>query len=271
MEAVYVDAVRPCTHYPVMTNHKPPCIIAFASSKGGAGKSTNCLNVAGALAAMGNSVLVVDCDISETLHRWYQDNPTAQTIKGLSVEKPPETNFGDYMRAIARNESDKDFVLFDLPGQFTKDLLWVATAAHLVVTPCKVSEPDIMQANKLYLELIEIGRDYNKTIETYSERKDTPYMTKPSEQRAASETAAPAPAAAPLAKDNVTTIKHRPKKTAAETKRVSHDFPLYLIKELRMAAAQSGKTQKFLILNALKAGGFTVHDADLEEDGRRGQ
>ncbi|WP_159108306.1 ParA family protein [Hyphomicrobium sp. GJ21] len=147
-----------------MTNHKPPCIIAFASSKGGAGKSTNCLNVAGALAAMGNSVLVVDCDISETLHRWYQDNPTAQTIKGLSVEKPPETNFGDYMRAIARNESDKDFVLFDLPGQFTKDLLWVATAAHLVVTPCKVSEPDIMQANKLYLELIEIGRDYNKTI-----------------------------------------------------------------------------------------------------------
>ncbi|CEJ87869.1 conserved hypothetical protein [Hyphomicrobium sp. GJ21] len=111
----------------------------------------------------------------------------------------------------------------------------------------------------------------DKTIETYSERKDTPYMTKPSEQRAASETAAPAPAAAPLAKDNVTTIKHRPKKTAAETKRVSHDFPLYLIKELRMAAAQSGKTQKFLILNALKAGGFTVHDADLEEDGRRGQ
>lgn len=149
-----------------MNSHKPPCIIAFASSKGGAGKSTSCLNIAGALTAMGNVVHIVDCDISETLYRWYHDNPTAQTIEGLTVGKPPEdpAKFGDFMRELARNEKDRAFVLFDLPGQFSQDLLWVATAAHLVITPCKVSEPDIMQANKIYLELIKIGRDYNKRI-----------------------------------------------------------------------------------------------------------
>lgn len=149
-----------------MTNHTPPCIIAFASSKGGAGKSTNCLNVAGALTAMGNKVHIVDCDPSETLWRWHTDNPTAKTIAGLSVGQPPiaAEAFGDFMRAIARNDADHNFVLFDLPGQFSQELLRVATAAHLVITPCKVSEPDIMQANKVYLELIKIGKQYNKPI-----------------------------------------------------------------------------------------------------------
>lgn len=149
-----------------MTTHKPPCIIAFASSKGGAGKSTSCLSIGGALAAMGNVVHIVDCDISETIYRWYIDNPTAQMIEGLTVGKPPEdpAKFGDFMRELARNEKDRAFILFDLPGQFSKDLLYVATAAHLVITPCKVSEPDIMQANKIYLELLKIGRDYNTPI-----------------------------------------------------------------------------------------------------------
>lgn len=165
MEAVYVDHHRPHTHYLHMSNNTPPCIIAFASSKGGAGKSTNCLNVAGALAAMGNKVHIVDCDPSETLWRWHTD-PNAQTIEGLTVGQPPMAakDFGDFMRAIARNDEGRAFVLFDLPGQFSQELLRVATAAHLVITPCKVSEPDIMQANKVYLELIKIGKQYNKTI-----------------------------------------------------------------------------------------------------------
>src|SRR4051812_45526968 len=75
-----VDHLAACTHYPVMPEHAPPTIIAFASPKGGAGKSTTCLSIAGALAANGQPVHIIDCDPSETLYRWYTANESAQTI-----------------------------------------------------------------------------------------------------------------------------------------------------------------------------------------------
>lgn len=173
MEAVYVDRIRPCTHYNGMNTSKPPILIAFASSKGGAGKSTNCVSVAGALTAMGHKVHLVDCDHSETVWRWYNTNPSAQGIEGMTAEKAPPAPdgdaeaskvFGDFMKKIVDNEEGRDFVLFDLAGHLTKNLLYVATLAHLVITPAKVSEPDIVLANLLYQQLVEIGVNYGKAI-----------------------------------------------------------------------------------------------------------
>ncbi len=53
-------------------------IIAFAHHKGGTGKTTSCLNVAGYLQKDGKKVLVVDCD------------PQANATTGLGIN-PPET------------------------------------------------------------------------------------------------------------------------------------------------------------------------------------
>ncbi len=53
-------------------------VVAFAHHKGGTGKTTSCLNVAGFLQKDGKKVLVVDCD------------PQANATAGLGVS-PPET------------------------------------------------------------------------------------------------------------------------------------------------------------------------------------
>lgn len=140
----------------------PPTIITFASPKGGAGKSTNCLNIAGALAAKGRSVHIIDFDQSETLCRWYDKNKDAQEIENLSVEKGPQQLTHATFSAIWR--APVDYVLIDLAGQLTRDLLRLAVFATLTVTPIKISEPDITEANKLLRKLRDIQKTVRKKI-----------------------------------------------------------------------------------------------------------
>jgi len=145
-----------------MNTTTPPTIITFASPKGGAGKSTNCLNIAGALAAKGHSVHIIDFDQSETLWRWYDKNKDAQEIENLSVEKGPQQLTRDTFSAIWR--APVDYVLIDLAGQLTRDLLRLAVFATLTITPIKISEPDITEANKLLRRLRDIQKTVRKKI-----------------------------------------------------------------------------------------------------------
>jgi chromosome partitioning protein len=162
MEAVYVDHIHPRTHYHGMSNTTPPTIIAFASPKGGAGKSTSCLSIAGALLNKGHSVHIVDFDQSETLWRWYSTNDTAKATAGLSVQLPPKDNLSDFIKSLWHHPAD--FVLIDLAGQLTRDMLHLAVFATLTITPVKISEPDIVEANKLHTQLLEIQTRVRKPI-----------------------------------------------------------------------------------------------------------
>jgi hypothetical protein len=75
----------------------------------------------------------------------------------------------------------------------------------------------------------------------------------------------PAPAQEPVRKGDVPG-KNRP---ALATKSIKIEMPDYLFHELSIAAATKGVTKKYLILMALKAAGYRIDNADLEEDGRR--
>jgi len=46
--------------------------IAFVHHKGGTGKTTSCLNIAGWLVKMNKKVLVVDLDPPGKCHRWFR-------------------------------------------------------------------------------------------------------------------------------------------------------------------------------------------------------
>lgn len=145
-----------------MNSTTPPTIITFASPKGGAGKSTSCLNIAGALAAKGHTVHIIDFDQSETLWRWYSRNEAAREIENLSVERGPKELTKETFSAIW--QAPVDYVLIDLAGQLTKDLLRLAVFATLTITPIKISEPDITEANKLLGKLRDIQKTVRKKI-----------------------------------------------------------------------------------------------------------
>lgn len=145
-----------------MNTSTPPTIITFASPKGGAGKSTNCLNIAGALAAKGHSVHIIDYDGSQTLWRWYSANKDTQDIHNITVEKGPTEITKDVFYAIWH--APVDYVLIDLAGQLNDTLIRLAVFAALTITPIKLSEPDIAEANKLLGRFRHIQKTVRKKI-----------------------------------------------------------------------------------------------------------
>jgi chromosome partitioning protein len=145
-----------------MTTTPPPTVIAFASPKGGVGKSTSCLSLAGALSAQGHRVHVIDFDQTQTLWRWYSSNPAAQAIPNLSVEQGPSDDLPAFLQQLWTQRAG--YVLVDLAGTLTNHMLQLAVFAHLIITPAKLNEPDILEANKLAQQLLALGKKINKPI-----------------------------------------------------------------------------------------------------------
>ena len=143
-----------------MTSTDHPTIIAFASPKGGVGKSTSCLSLAGAIAARGIPVHIIDLDQTQTLWRWYSNNPG--TVPGLSVEPTPSGDLLLHLRALWQER--RGYILIDVAGALTRLMMHVATLAQLTITPAKLSEPDILEANKLHRELLALGEYAGKAI-----------------------------------------------------------------------------------------------------------
>lgn len=144
-----------------MNTQTPPTIITFVSPKGGVGKSTCCLALASSLAHKGHSVQIIDFDQTETLWRWYSQNPVAQTIPNLTVEKGPD-NLEGFVNDIWTSRTG--FVFIDLAGSLTHQSLLLAAFAELTITPSKLNEPDIMEATKLAAQLDSLGKKFGKPI-----------------------------------------------------------------------------------------------------------
>jgi chromosome partitioning protein len=157
-----LDADGPHKHHSDMTTTNHPTFIAFASPKGGVGKSTSCLAVAGALAAHGHPVHIVDFDQTQTIWRWYSTNPSAQAIANLTVEQGTTDDIKDYLKQLWYKR--QGYVLVDLAGALTSHMLQLAAFAHLTITPAKLNEPDILEANKLSQQLLALGSKVGKPI-----------------------------------------------------------------------------------------------------------
>lgn len=136
--------------------------ISFASPKGGVGKSTSCLAIAGALLAAGEKVRIIDFDQTETIWRWYSTSAHAQGISNLTVEKGPTEDMGSYIKHLWTSATD--YVLIDLAGSLSDLTLMVAAFATLTITPAKVSEPDIIEANKMARNLHAVAKRIRKPI-----------------------------------------------------------------------------------------------------------
>lgn len=143
--------------------NNPPTIIAFASGKGGVGKSTSCLGLAGALAKRGNNVHVVDFDQTNTLWNWYTGNESAQTIPNLSLEKAPEGGeLADFVHDLYMKR--EGYILIDLAGSLTEVMMLVAAFASLVIIPTKLGVADILEAQKLDNLVHTLGDKLGKTV-----------------------------------------------------------------------------------------------------------
>ena len=126
-------------------------VISLASSKGGVGKTTTALALAGELAHAGARVAMIDADPNLPLSAW----------KRLSADRAPDSisiiadvTEQDIMDRIEAAERDHHFVLVDLEG--TRNILvsYAITRSDLVLIPVQGSQLDAAQAGKT-IKLIE--------------------------------------------------------------------------------------------------------------------
>ena len=112
-------------------------IIALLQQKGGSGKTTTTLNLAGGLVEFGYRVIVVDMD---------KDKPDAwswaaksEAMKGL-VRQVDEKNARESLNSL---KFEAEFILIDTPPNFQTAALKAALLSDLVIIPAAPSGMDL--------------------------------------------------------------------------------------------------------------------------------
>jgi chromosome partitioning protein len=117
--------------------------IVFASSKGGAGKTTATIILASELARQGASVTLIDADPNQHTAKWAKKDGCPSNI--TLIENASEESIID---DIEEAETKTAFVLVDLEGTASMAVASAISRADLVITLCQGSQDDADEAAK---------------------------------------------------------------------------------------------------------------------------
>ena len=107
-------------------------IIVVANSKGGVGKSTLAVHLAGYLSEQGHSVILADCDAQSSSSEWIAE--AAPEVKTVRLTSP--NAILNNLPALGR---EADYVIADGPGSDTDTSRALLLRADFAVIPCKAS------------------------------------------------------------------------------------------------------------------------------------
>ncbi len=120
-----------------------PSIFAVANPKGGSGKTTVAIILAGEFAKHGYSTAIVDADPQGSSYQWH----ASSVARGLNPDGVDLVRAAEE-KALARAVDSLgayDVVVVDTPGYYGEVLIQSALRADLVVLPCKVHTFDASQ------------------------------------------------------------------------------------------------------------------------------
>jgi len=134
-------------------------VISFASSKGGAGKTTSAIILGTELAASGSGVVFIDADPAARLAKWAA---IAELPDGIRViESEGERAILDEVDEAA---SEAAFVIIDLEGSASRLASFAIGESDLVVVPSGEEQQDADEAVATLAEVAREGRSRGKNI-----------------------------------------------------------------------------------------------------------
>lgn len=136
--------------------------IVFASSKGGAGKTTAALVLATQL-AIKTSVTIIDADPNQPLARWASGGNCPDNLK--IVSDLDEDSITDAIDAAA---IDTTFVIVDLEGSAAQIVTRALETADFVIVPTQGSELDSIEAQKSVTLIKRQEKSFRRQNPAYS-------------------------------------------------------------------------------------------------------
>jgi chromosome partitioning protein len=127
-------------------------VIAFASQKGGVGKSTLCRALAVEAIRAGLKTIVSDLDAAQgTVHEWAKDRAK------LGLEPPVTVRLCRTAAEALDGAGEVDLLLVDGPAKADVETLALARVADLIVQPCGGGLDDLRPAIRTFNGLIDRG------------------------------------------------------------------------------------------------------------------
>lgn len=134
-------------------------IILLGSYKGGCGKSTLATSLAALLAGNGGDVVLVDADKQSTASTWAADREADSSLPPVAcVQK-----YDNIRQTLLDLDRRYSHVVVDCAGHDSKELRTGMTAAHVMLSPFRPSQPDLDTAPKL-AELIDTAKEMNEAL-----------------------------------------------------------------------------------------------------------
>lgn len=134
-------------------------VISFVSSKGGVGKTTSAVLLAGELAAAGRNVRLIDADPNRPLEAWSRLRPLPDALR-ISLDDSAET----IIDTIEDARAAADFVIVDLEGTATDRVGFAVARSDLVLIPLQSSILDAAEAAKSVKLVRQMWRVANREI-----------------------------------------------------------------------------------------------------------
>ena len=134
-------------------------IISFASSKGGAGKTTSAIVLGTELAASGTTVIMLDADPAARLENW-------STLANLPVNITAVKSKGEkyILDEIEESATKAAFVLIDLEGSASRLGSYAIGESDLVIIPSGEEQQDADASVETLAEVTREGRTRRRDI-----------------------------------------------------------------------------------------------------------
>ncbi len=128
-------------------------VITLANTKGGSGKTTTALVLAGEYVRLGYKVAVIDCDAQRWITSWAETCEAAAEIDIISQVAPEHVG-----ECVAALKQENDFVIVDLPSNLDSILAAAVLASDHVLVPFQGSPADLRGAEDV-LEFIHLLKE----------------------------------------------------------------------------------------------------------------